>query len=223
VFTGELGLAPSWLFGTTGATDAYLDPDGMEAVSACLMAFTNGRGVHVHIEMNGTGRAASLGKHDTSSTNWFKYQEAAFFGNLFVSPPTGAYCVGKDYAGVGIGGVSMPGTVGGAVDVRACAGYGSASDCPYKNAGRCEGMSLSLAATTTPEIDAIGTGVNPTTGGFKGVITSSGVCNYGLLLSTWTDPTSCTTGSGLVGGGTTWKNVVYTYRLDVADDVNNAM
>jgi hypothetical protein len=228
VWTGELGLAPAWLDGGSDAA-TYLDADGMEVVSACLMAFTNGRGVHVHIEMNGVGKASSLGGHDTSSGNWFKYQEAAFFGNLFVTPPTSNYCVGKDYVGI----LSTLGGGLGAVDVRACGGYPS-GQCPYASAGDCESVANGITSTGTNEVDAIGTGSNPTNGGCQpgllpGVIgcapTGDHACKFvgtscglfGCGSSPFRDVTTCSTGS------TTWNNVIYTYKLDVHDDTTNAM
>ena len=67
---GELGLAPGWRNG-------QLDLNGQEAISACLMASTNGTGKHVNLEMNsaqtgprGSSNVYKLGKHNTSSSNW---------------------------------------------------------------------------------------------------------------------------------------------------------
>jgi len=128
-FNGEIGLTPQW------ATSGFIDANGMEIISACLEAFTNGLGNHVQLELDSTQYSA-LGPHGTSN-NPYKYQEGAFWGNLFVTPPTTAYCTGKDYTGIlNIGGVSLTAT-----QARACSGY---SDCPYANAGNCESQLLFL-------------------------------------------------------------------------------
>jgi hypothetical protein len=234
---GELGLTPSWKTG-------YLDANGMEAISGCLMAMTNGHGVHVHIELNGTGSASVLGTHSTASTNWFKFQEAAFFGNLFVSPPTSQFCVAKDYANVGSWTTGFS-----AVEARACAGYGSNAACPYQNAGTCESSSnWNWQATSTNEIDAIGSGSNTASGGCINLCSVSGdnVCHFATTSSggwggtnhPYIDVTTCATNSSSPQSSTytankdwsgaitsytnTWSNVVYTYKLDVFDDMHNA-
>jgi hypothetical protein len=243
---GELGIAPAWKTGP-------LDVNGMEAISSCLMALTNGTGTHVHIEMNssqtaprGTSQVNVLGKHSTSPSNWFKYQEAVFYGNLFTSPPTGMYCVGKDYVGI----LALPGSSNNAVTARACSGYGI-GNCPYKNMGTCENLVTGGISLATSEIDAIANGSNPTNGGcaanaFNCQITGNGACNWiGGGGSTpnpsgtnYVDESSCTTstktvdsasascGKDLLGNTTcanTWNNAIYTYRLDVTLDKINAL
>jgi alpha-tubulin suppressor-like RCC1 family protein len=83
-WAGSLGLAPGWA--TRAATVAE-----QEWVSACLMAFTNKCGNQVTISL----RAPAEGAPETNrfpleagEREGWKYQEAAFFGNLFAS--TGA-------------------------------------------------------------------------------------------------------------------------------------
>ena len=92
------------------------------------MSLTNTAGNHVNVELAapftlGTGHSAS-----------FKYQEAAFYGNLFLSPPQTSFAVGKDYAGLNILGVVNVGVVAN----RLCAILWSTlgpNACPYIPAG----------------------------------------------------------------------------------------
>lgn len=127
VLSGELGLAPTWKSGTCDSTC-------QEKISACLMAFTNGDGAHVDIEL---AAGYTLG---TSHT--YPYQEGSFYGNLFQNNPKAYYCIGKDYA---ISGVSMK-----MLETRACTGYNAQSgSCPYIKAGYCENaVSLNIADDT---------------------------------------------------------------------------
>ena len=117
--TGEIGLAPEW-------KDGQCEDDCQEAVSACLMAFTNGKGNHVNIELTST--LASIGTgHDKRA---YPFQEAAFYGNIFASPPRAYYCAGADFAGKNFGAVNVN-----QVDQRACSGWTASGDkCPYTNA-----------------------------------------------------------------------------------------
>jgi hypothetical protein len=114
---GELGLTPEWKDGECGETC-------QERISACLMAFTNGDGVHVDIEMSAQ---FTLG---VGHSREFPYQEAVFYGNLFQDPPQAYYCVGEDYA------VSGRGTSN--LETRACEGYNEKDGtCPYVRTGVC--------------------------------------------------------------------------------------
>jgi hypothetical protein len=126
--SGELGLAPSW---KTGSCDQTCQ----ERISACLMALTNGSGDHVNVELSALNMPIG-GGHSSS----FKYQEAAFYGNLFTSPPQANYCIGKDYAGLNVLGLSIL-----AADQRACSGYWTLfgdTGCPYKKTGDCNATLL---------------------------------------------------------------------------------
>ncbi len=111
---GELNLAPEWDVARSDA-NGRCDSACEQKVSACLLALTNGSGAHVGVEISsddglGTGH---------SSTNI--YQEAAFYGNLFVSPPRGYVTPGLDY-----GRRSM---------ARSCSV--PPAPCPYSDATRC--------------------------------------------------------------------------------------
>jgi hypothetical protein len=64
----------------------------------------------------------------------FPYQEAVFYGNVFISPPVAGYCIGKDFQGV------QSGTGAPMVDPvqRACKGWDLLGlSCPYQMAGNC--------------------------------------------------------------------------------------
>jgi len=89
------------------------------------MAFTNGLGHHIPIEMSANN--TSLGGGHS-----YPYQEAAFYGNVFSDPPKAFFCVGKDFFSVGSG-ATQP-------ELRACSGYTDANgnpSCPYVNTGAC--------------------------------------------------------------------------------------
>ncbi|HEX5658587.1 MAG TPA: hypothetical protein VFX59_15395 [Polyangiales bacterium] len=125
---GELGLTPTW-------KDGLCEGPCQEKISACLMALTNGNGDHIDVEM--TAPFDSVG---TSSSREFPYQEAAFYGNLFLDPPKGFYCIGEDYAVVKTRSIEHLAT-------RACKGYTDKNgECPYVRTGLCN-SALSL----TPE------------------------------------------------------------------------
>jgi len=115
--SGEMGLAPTW-------KDSKCDTACQEKISACLMAFTNGDGAHVDVEL---AAPFTLGASHT-----YKYQESAFYGNLFQQNPKAFYCVGKDYA---ISGLFITN-----LETRACKGYNAQNGtCPYVRAGYCGG------------------------------------------------------------------------------------
>ena len=117
VLKGELGLTPAW-------KESSCNNACQEKVSACLMAFTNGDGVNVNIEMSAP---FALGVGHSKD---YPYQEAAFYGNLFSEQAEGFFCVGKDYADLGRT-VSL-------LEVRACEGYNiEDGDCPYTYTGLC--------------------------------------------------------------------------------------
>jgi hypothetical protein len=127
VLRGEMGLATQW-------KDGQCDGTCQERISACLMAFTNGDGVHVDIEMSAP---FVLGTDHT-----YPYQEASFYGNLFTDPPQAYYCVGKDFAQSGLK-ITL-------LEERSCQGYNERDGkCPYKRVGYCEdAFSLSLSDNT---------------------------------------------------------------------------
>jgi len=99
------------------------------------MAFTNGSGNHVAIEMSSPNPSVG-GGHS------YPYQEAVFYGNIFLDTPKAYYCAGKDFDGLNIVGISLL-----AVDQRACSGYTALfgnSGCPYVNTGSCNPQLLDL-------------------------------------------------------------------------------
>lgn len=111
-FTGELGVAPEWL-------DGACNNDCQERVSACLLAHLNTTGVHVPIFLVGSAEAfPSIGP--SLDMDNFPRQEAAFYGNLFISPPVAYQCEG---------GQMLPNFI----DGRA----GSPGDKQYADTGRC--------------------------------------------------------------------------------------
>ncbi len=117
--SGEIGLAPSW-------KDGQCDKTCQERVSACLMAFTNGDGLHVDIEMSAPFITGGNG-HSTA----YPYVEAAFFGNVFLATPQAYYCTGHDYVQFG-NEVTL-------LETRACKGYNQRDgSCPYRNVGYCD-------------------------------------------------------------------------------------
>jgi len=121
--TGELGFTPEW-------AEGQCDTTCQEQISACLMAFTNGTGEHIAIEMSAEDSAVG-GSHT------YRYQEAAFYGNVFNDNPQAYYCAGADFAGFSLVGLITLGNL----EQRACSGY---SNCPYKNAGACNYSGLDL-------------------------------------------------------------------------------
>jgi hypothetical protein len=189
-------LAPGW---KTGACDGACQED----ISACLMAFTNGSGEHVAIEMASPNNA--LG-YNTSSA--YPYQEAAFYGNVFQSPPIARYCVGKDYAPK-----SWPGTNPGpgttyspAVHQRACAGYDSLAECPYVEENACNKY----------------TGFwPPPPAAACGFTTTQYVCTKNWMGQTTCSNKSITSPSASSckstgPGARTWTHVITTFRKNVS-------
>ncbi len=175
--TGELGLAPQW-------KDGDCDNTCQERVSACLMALTNGDGAHVDVEL---AAPFVLG---TSHT--YRYQEASFFGNLFLDKPEAYYCVGKDYAQNGIR-ITL-------LEERSCTGYNEKDgSCPYQRVGYCENaISLSLSDNT---------------------LTGDRKCSYSFGSDTANSCKDSSSGSNgglfglsLLSRGKTWSNPITTFR-----------
>jgi hypothetical protein len=173
--SGELGLASSW-------KDGDCDNTCQERVSACLMALTNGDGKNVEVELAapfvlGTGHS-------------FRYQEAAFYGNLFLDNPEAYYCVGKDYAQNGIR-ITL-------LEERSCEGYNERDgSCPFKRVGFCNNaISLSLSDNT---------------------LTGDNKCSFSGDTAKGCKDSSSSSG-GLLGGlsllsrGKTWANPITTFR-----------
>jgi len=84
-FGGSIGVAPEWETGTCGTTC-------QERMTACLLAHVNTSGAHISIWLDGEG---AIGWGQNTS---FPYQEGSFFGNVFVNPPKGYFCNGKDFS-----------------------------------------------------------------------------------------------------------------------------
>jgi len=91
---GLIGTAPEWETGTCGTTC-------QERMSACLLAHVNTSGVHIPIWLDSEG---AIGWGQSTS---YPFQEGSFFGNIFVNPPKGYFCSGKDF-----GSGTVPGRLG---------------------------------------------------------------------------------------------------------------
>ncbi|WP_438006782.1 hypothetical protein WME89_50930 [Sorangium sp. So ce321] len=78
IYTGLLGLAPSWSDKPLGQTD-------QQWVSACLASRTNWYGVSVTISSRGSH--AAIDKTGTPELSTYTRQEGAFWGNLFGPSP----------------------------------------------------------------------------------------------------------------------------------------
>jgi hypothetical protein len=95
VFTGSLGVAPSWELG-------WCDATCQRWVSACMVAHINTAGVHIPLWL--VSQQPQIGWGLNSA---YPNQEGSFFGNIFTSPPQMFYCNGRNYnAGV------VPGRIG---------------------------------------------------------------------------------------------------------------
>ena len=84
-FSGSIGVAPEWETGTCNTTC-------QERMTGCLLAHVNTSGVHIPIWLDSEG---AIGWGQNSS---YPFQEGSFFGNIFVSPPKGYFCNGKDFS-----------------------------------------------------------------------------------------------------------------------------
>jgi hypothetical protein len=84
-FSGGIGVAPEWETGTCNTTC-------QERMTGCLLAHVNTSGVHIPIWLDSEG---AIGWGQNSS---YPFQEGSFFGNIFVSPPKGYFCNGKDFS-----------------------------------------------------------------------------------------------------------------------------
>ena len=84
-FSGAIGVAPEWETGTCNTTC-------QERMTGCLLAHVNTSGVHIPIWLDSEG---AIGWGQNSS---YPFQEGSFFGNIFVSPPKGYFCNGKDFS-----------------------------------------------------------------------------------------------------------------------------
>lgn len=110
--SGELGLTPGW-------KDGQCDRVCEEKITACLMALTNGAGENIRVEL--------AAQYTLGTGHTFRYQEAAFYGNVFTDPPKAFYCVGDDYY-----------YYGRQLETRACQAYNEKyGSCPYVKAGVC--------------------------------------------------------------------------------------
>jgi hypothetical protein len=122
---GELGLAPGWKNGTC-------DTNCQEDISACLMALTNGEGDHIQIVLSSTKNALGGGKPSN-----YPYQEGAFYGNLFESPPKANFCIGTGSTNI----ATMWYAWDSSVNARMCSGWAMMGvSCPYVQVGQCTGM-----------------------------------------------------------------------------------
>jgi hypothetical protein len=179
ILSGELGLAPEW------ATQ-QCSRDCEEKVSACLMALTSSGGIHSPIALTNQG---VLGATPSAS---FPYQEGGFYGNLFMDPPLGFFCAGRDYVNPA-NTWSLP-TENPLVQ-RVCGGYGPSEGlCPYRYTGACNGMVWSPGAC----------GVSNTT-----FSTCKGTAPGTVCTKNWWGQTTCSTQNTTVqytNPITSWRN-----------------
>ena len=131
-FPGAIGTAPEWETGTCGTTC-------QERMSACLLAHVNTSGVHIPIWLDSEG---AIGWGQNTS---YPYQEGSFFGNIFVNPPKGYFCGGRDFDSG-----TVPGRLG--------AGQSNApySD-PFGTPGPCAPSCTPSSATTNGVADGFST------------------------------------------------------------------
>ena len=127
-YAGAIGVAPEWETGTCNTTC-------QERMTACLLAHVNTSGVHIPIWLDSEG---AIGWGQNTS---FPYQEGSFFGNVFVNPPQGHFCNGRDFDS---------GTVPGRLGVgQTNAPY---SD-PYGNPGPCANSCTASSSKTNNVAD----------------------------------------------------------------------
>jgi len=93
-YAGSIGVAPEWETGTCNTTC-------QERMTGCLLAHVNTSGVHIPIWLDSEG---AIGWGQNTS---YPFQEGSFFGNIFVSPPKGYFCNGKDFSAA-----TVPGRLG---------------------------------------------------------------------------------------------------------------
>jgi hypothetical protein len=95
-YAGQIGLAPEWESGTCG-------PSCQRWISACMLSLVNTTGMHYPLWMAAQNPTIGWGLDPD-----YPFQEGAFFGNVFTSPPAAYFCGGRDF------GVSpIPGRIGG--------------------------------------------------------------------------------------------------------------
>jgi hypothetical protein len=82
-YPGLLGLATYWASGP-------LDPPGQRWVSACLISRVNYYGVHVSLSSRGSSPALATLSADEIAA--YTYEEGAFWGDVFTSPPSAFSC-----------------------------------------------------------------------------------------------------------------------------------
>ena len=127
-FQGQIGLAPEWESSSCG-------PTCQRWVSACMLSLVNTTGAHVPLWMVAQKPVIGWGLDPA-----FRYQEGAFFGNIFASPSAAYFCGGRDF------GVNpIPGRIGsaqGAVPYSdlygprgLCIGTCTAADNPHSGEG----------------------------------------------------------------------------------------
>ena len=146
------------------------------------MALTNGDGVNVDVEL--------AAPYTLGTSHSYQYQEASFYGNIFVDPPQAFYCVGKDYAQTGIS-VTL-------LEQRLRKGYNDKQGgvCPYVRVGYCTSVvSLSL-----------GLDVNVA----DSTILGDKKCEFGSVFSKSDTASACKSGTGFASK--TWNYPITTFR-----------
>jgi hypothetical protein len=171
-FAGRVGIAPEW---ESGACDASCQ----ERVSACMMAHVNTTGRSIQMWMVGESPALGWG-YDRA----YPFQEGAFFGNIFVSPPAAYYCNGRS-----IGRGVVPGRIG-------ATQTGSPYQNPFADPGMCASACVPSAsshfeAKLTPLIASHGSD------GYTSCATWNHVVTVYREFDAATDYKVCTVSSGL--------------------------
>jgi hypothetical protein len=124
-FSGLLGLAPKW-------ADKPLDAQGKGWISACLLAHVNEEGMSVPISLRGTHD--QLKKLEPNEAQQFRYQEGAFYGDVFRADPLMYACLGWDDQGA-------YGSHSPHLAERVCVAgtpAGETSPCGFVNTGACQ-------------------------------------------------------------------------------------
>jgi hypothetical protein len=208
---GGLNLAPGWKTGS--CNDAC-----QEQVSACLMAFTNGSGLHVPLMMSSTKIPAMGGGH----TSTYPWQEGAFYGNLFTSPPNAFFCKGVSQQNI----ATMWGNYASDIyDARMCTGYQS-GQCPYQGAGDCSAVPWA-DQTCAKASDASPASYTNCTGNSKWLeFSTTNVLSYTYSYSYVTTTTTVTSNSlstsksvssGCAGFCNSTKTTTFTFPLTLTN------
>jgi hypothetical protein len=85
VFSGQLGMYPSWEWGAC-------DVQCQEHITSCMLAHINTTGHNIPIWLDSPNPAIGWGRSPS-----YPHQEGSFFGNIFTTPPRAYYCGGPGF------------------------------------------------------------------------------------------------------------------------------